>query len=119
MNIIKRANECIFTYFFFKFSFQQNSFNFINADANILKFLYFLFIIFFLFVHLSLDFDKFRKKICYKIIVESLKAITGGIFHSIAVLTARQVKNRYHCAWLVYLSGGYTFVFLLSAEMLS
>ena len=36
--------------------------------------------------------------------VRSLKAPSGGIFHSNPVLTAGRVKNRYHCAWLVYLS---------------
>ena len=35
----------------------------------------------------------------------SWKAPSGGIFHSSPVLTTDQVKNRYHCARLVYLSG--------------
>ena len=39
-----------------------------------------------------------------KWVIENLKATSGGIFHSSLVLTADQVKNRYHCAWLVYLS---------------
>ena len=42
---------------------------------------------------------------CVKWGVESFKAKSGGIFHSSPVLTANWVKNGYHFAWLVYLSG--------------
>jgi len=37
--------------------------------------------------------------------VKNLKAPLDGIFHSSPVLPASRQKPRYHCAWLVYLSG--------------
>ena len=67
------------------------------SDGNILRFLHFLFIIFFLLVypfhHTSANFENKNKIIFF------------DVFHSSSVLTDGGVKNLYRCAWFVYPAG--------------